>query len=374
MMKYILYTIIIALFIGCKDTDGEMYPEPSDGLIKINVMTPQIATRISTAPMPANSTIRLFVYKQATWSTSFPELVSEETYRVNENGSTVVCSVDPATGEPTKDITNHALHLPADTYNFYSVSPAVKLDNISGSTLPGLIMDHGSKLGLRTSVLENQKIEYFSGEVSGGKPGIFNLVLDTHVLLTSKVTFKLIKGNKIGEMEFIDTESLAGDRNLSSIAIDNLPIFNYGVYNFIIGNNRLLQLQAPGGSGSIGLKAEEIMHITTPETEYQYYFEAEVLPCRLLDSEGDPIARKTEDNLDEITGSQLEKKITELRLHLRVSENTPGSEMNYKMYTVKLPEESFRRGHRYNYTLLVNLGGILVSGWTTDSNWETIIE
>ena len=116
------------------------------------------------------------------------------------------------------------------------------------------------------------------------------------------------------------------------------------------------------------------MHITTPETEYQYYFEAEVLPCRLLDSEGDPIARKTEDNLDEITGSQLEKKITELRLHLRVSENTPGSEMNYKMYTVKLPEESFRRGHRYNYTLLVNLGGILVSGWTTDSNWETIIE
>lgn len=373
MMKYILYTIIIALLIGCKETDSEMYPEPSDGLIKINVITPQVATRISTAPMPANSTIRLFVYKQATWGTSSPELVAEETYRVNEDGSTVLCTVDPETGASTGDVSNHALHLPADTYNFYSVSPAVKLRNISGSTLPGLIIDHGSKLGLRASVLDNQKIEYFSGEVSGGKPGIFNLRLNTHEILTSKITFKLIKGDKMGKMEFIDTESVTGGSNLSSIAIDSLSTFNYGVYNFIIGNNRLVQMQAEG-SGSVGLKAEEVTPITAPGSEHQYYFEAEVLPCRLLNNAGAPIAGKTEDDLGDIAGSQLEKKITELRLHLRVSENAPGSEMNYKMYTVKLPEESFRRGHRYNYTLLVNLGGILVSGWTTDSNWETVIE
>lgn len=373
MMKYILYIILAALFIGCKDTDSVVNPEPSDGLVMINVMTPQVATRLSTAPMPANSTIRLYVYKQATWGTASPELVAEETYRVNENGSTVVCTVDPETGVHKEDVANHALHLPADTYNFYSVSPAVKLRNISGSTLPGLIIDHGSKLGLRASVLEDKKIEYFSGEVSGGKPGIFNLVLNTHEILTSKITFKLIKGDKMGEMEFIDTESVTGGSDLSSIAIDSLPVFNYGVYNFTIGNNRLVQIQA-SGSGVVGLKANEVTPITAPGSEHQYYFEAEVLPCRLLDSNGAPIPGKTEDDLGDIAGSQLEKKITELRLHLRVSEITPGSEMNYKMYNVKLPEESFRRGHRYNYTLLVNLGGILVSGWTTDSNWETVIE
>lgn len=373
MMKYILYIILATLFIGCKDSDSPMYPEPTDGLVKINVITPQVATRISTAPMPAGSTIRLYVYKQSTWGTSSPELVAEETYRITENGSTVMCNVDPATGKPTGDITDHALHLAADTYNFYSVSPAVKLKNISGSTLPGLIVNHGSKLGLRASVLEGKKIEYFSSEVSGGRPGVYNLMLNTHELLTSKLTFKLIKGDKIGRMEFIDTELLTDDRILSSVAIDNLATHNYGVYNFIIGNNRLLQMQAEG-SGTTGLKAEEITLITDPAVLHQYYFESEVLPCRLLNSEGAPIAGKTEDNLGEDASYQLEKRITELRLHLRVSDTTPGSEMNYKMYTVKLPEESFRRGHRYNYTLLVDLGGILVSGWSTDSNWETVIE
>lgn len=373
MMKYILYTIVIALFLGCNDTNREVYPEPGDGLVKINVITPSIATRSNTEPMPENSTIRLFVYKQETWGTSAPTLVEERTYRVTENGGTVLCRVDPDTGEPLGDISGTALHLPADTYNFYSVSPAVELERNSSSALPGLKISHGTNLSLRTSLLENKKIEYFSGEVSGGKPGIFNLVLDTHTLLTSKITFKLLKGDKIGEMEFVDTERLPNETKLRSIAIGGLPPINYGNHNFVIGSNRLIQVLTAGGTGTVGLSIENITQ-ANPEAGYEYYFETELLPCRLLDSEGRPIAGATEDSLSTIEGSRLEQKVTELRLHLNVTENVEGAEKNYKMFTVKLPEQSFLRGKRYNYTLLVNLGGILVSGWDTSSEWETIIE
>lgn len=349
-----------------------IYPEPGDGLIRINVITPKVATRSTTEPMPSGSTIRLFVYKHITWNTSMPELVAEETYRIDENGATVLCNVDPNTGQPTGDITDRGLHLPADTYNFYSISPAIKLTGGTGN-LPRMMINHGSNLSLRTSILENKKIEYFSNEVPNGKPGIFNLMLNTHTLLTSKITFKLKKGDKIGEMMFEDTERVAGDTKLRSIAIDGLPPINYGNYNFVIGNERLIQVQAATGNGVVGISKADIIEVTDPALDYQYYFETELLPCRLLDKNGIPIPGATEDDLSTIEDSKLEEKATELRLHLWVAENEPGAEKNYKMFTVKLPAESFLRGQRYNYTLLVNLGGILVSGWNTDSNWETTI-
>lgn len=378
MTKYILYIIIIASFIGCRDSVGEVFPDiPDDGLVRINVITPFIGTKSVTAPMPENSTIRLFVYKKDTWGTSAPTLVDERTYRVTANGGTVLCTVDPLTGKPTGDISGTALHLPADTYNFYSVSPAVALERNSSSALPGLKLNHGSNLSLRTSILENKKIEYFSGEVSGGKPGIFNLHLNTHTLLTSKITFKLQKGDRVTAMEFVDTESLPGETKLRSVVIGGLPPINYGSHNFIIGSNRLSQVLTGTGTGVLGLSLENITKPTDPQAGYDYYFETEVLPCRLLDSEGRPIPGANEDNLSEIAGSQLEKKVTELRLHLNVAGETGGSgvpEMNYKMYTVVLPEQSFLRGKSYNYTLSVSLGGILVSGWDTSSDWETIIE
>lgn len=378
MAKYILYIIIIASFIGCRDSESEVFPDiPDDGLVRINVITPFIGTKSVTAPMPENSTIRLFVYKKDTWGTSAPTLVDERTYRVAANGGTVLCTVDPLTGKPTGDISGTALHLPADTYNFYSVSPAVELERNSSSALPGLKLSHGSNLSLRTSILENKKIEYFSGEVSGGKPGIFNLHLNTHTLLTSKITFKLQKGARVTAMEFVDTELLPNETKLRSVVIGGLPPINYGSHNFIIGSNRLSQVLTGTGTGVLGLSLENITKPTDPQAGYDYYFETEVLPCRLLDSEGQPIPGANEDNLSEIAGSQLEKKVTELRLHLNVAGETGGSgvpEMNYKMYTVVLPEQSFLRGKSYNYTLSVSLGGILVSGWDTSSDWETIIE
>lgn len=378
MAKYILYIIIIASFIGCRDSESEVFPDiPDDGLVRINVITPFIGTKSVTAPMPENSTIRLFVYKKDTWGTSAPTLVDERTYRVAANGGTVLCTVDPLTGKPTGDISGTALHLPADTYNFYSVSPAVALERNSSSALPGLKLSHGSNLSLRTSILENKKIEYFSGEVSGGKPGIFNLHLNTHTLLTSKITFKLQKGARVTAMEFVDTELLPNETKLRSVVIGGLPPINYGSHNFIIGSNRLSQVLTGTGTGVLGMSLENITKPTDPQAGYDYYFETEVLPCRLLDSEGRPIPGANEDNLSEIAGSQLEKKVTELRLHLNVAGETGGSgvpEMNYKMYTVVLPEQSFLRGKSYNYILSVSLGGILVSGWDTSSDWETIIE
>lgn len=372
MMKYFLYTIIIALFIACNESDNEFYPENADGLIKINVITPSVGTRSNISTMPENSTIRLYVYKYDTWNTTSPELVAEVTYRVNANGGTTLCNVDPTTGEPTGDITGTALHLPADTYNFYSVSPAIELQK-SSSALPRMQISHGSKLSLRTSKSEGTKVEYFSAEVQGGRPGIFNLQLPAHTLLTSKLTFKLLKGNKIGKMEFVDTEVAIGETKRSSIVIDSLPPLNYGTYNFMLGNLRLKQMMAESGEGVLGILKEDIALKNVVPTGEHFYFETEVLPCRLLDKDGRPIEDKTEDDLDLITDSQLEKKVTEVRLHLNVAEIGDNAIMNYKVYTVKLPKEGFLRGKSYNYTLLVNLGGILVSSWDTSSNWETII-
>ena len=178
-------------------------------------------------------------------------------------------------------------------------------------------------------------------------------------------------------MEFVDTERLPNDTKLRSVAIDGLPPINYGNLNFFIGSNRLSQVLTASGTGVLGLSLENIKKPTDPQAGYDYFFETEVLPCRLLDSDGRPIEGANEDNLSEIAGSQLEKKVTELRLHLNVAGETGGSgvpEMNYKMYTVVLPEQSFLRGKSYNYTLSVSLGGILVSGWDTSSDWETIIQ
>lgn len=372
MMKYILSAILIALLIGCKEEDHEIVPESNDGLIKINVITPSVVTRSTTEPMPENSTIRLFVYKQETWDTATPTLVDERTYRVTSNGGTVLCNVDPLTGKPTGDIAGTAMHLPADTYNFYSISPAVKLER-STSVLPGLKIDHGSRLSLRTSILENKKIEYFSSEVPNGKPGIFNLKLDTHTLLTSKITFKLTKGDKIGKMEFVENERLSNDTKLRSIVISKLSSNNYVGHNFQIGKNRLISVQAAESSGVVGLSNEDITKPTDPNAGYEYYFETELLPCRLLDSNGQVIEGATEDDLNSHAGSKLEETKAELRLHLNVSE-IGKDEMNYKMYTVKLPPQNYLRGKRYNYTLMVNIGGILVSSWDTSSNWETIIQ
>lgn len=374
MKKYILYSILIALLIGCKEEDHEIVPAPDDGLVRINVITPSVASRSTTEPMPENSTIRLFVYKQDTWGTATPTLVDERTYRVTGNGGTVLCNVDPLTGEPKGDISGTAMHLPADTYHFYSISPAVELEPGNSNPLPGLTINHGSNLSLRTGILKDKKIEYFSNEVPGGKPGIFNLKLETHTLLTSKITFKLIKGDKIGKMAFVETERLTGETKLRSIAIGGLSPINYAGHNFEIGKNRLTQIMATGGYGVTGLSNENIITPTDPNAGYEYYFETELLPCRLLGSDDIPINGATEDDLSSIPGSKLEETNAELRLHLNVAEIGEDKEMNYKMYTVKLPTQTFLRGKRYNYTLRVNLGGILVSGWDTSSNWETIIQ
>lgn len=373
MAKYMLYAIIVTLFIGCKDAAEEGYPLPNDGSVRVNVITPRIATR-ATEAMPENSTIRLYVYESASWGTSAPKLVEEKTYRVTANGSTVLSNVNPENGIPEGDIEEDAMHLPAGTYNFYSISPAIKPDRQTTTGLPAILMGHGSKLSLRTSRLENVPVNYTSAEVTGGTPGVYNLRLDTHTLLTSKLYFRVIKGDLLGEVEFVDTEQLPLVPDLQSIAIDNLPPSAYGSFNFKIGDQRLTQMGIEGSRAALGFRKDEITVNTATNPEYLFSFETEVLPCRLLDAQGIPIPGATEDDLASHPGSQLEKRIVELRLHMNVAEDRPGAMMNYKMFTVHLPEAAFLRGKRYNYTLKVDLGGILVASWNTGSNWETVIE
>lgn len=359
--------------MGCKDTAEEGYPLPPDGTIRVNVITPRISTR-ATETMPENSTIRLYIYESSSWGTSTPKLVDERTYRVTGNGSTVLTNVNPENGIPEGDIEEDALHLPAGTYNFYSISPAVEPDRQTTTGLPAMLMGHGSKLSLRTSRLENVQVNYTSAEVTGGTPGVYNLRLDTHTLLTSKLSFRLIKGNTLGEVEFADTEQLPLVWGLQSIVIDNLPPTAYGSYNFKIGDQRLTQMQLKDGRAALGFRKDEITPNTATEPDYHFSFETEVLPCRLLDAAGNAIQGATEDDLASYPGSQLEKRIVELRLHMNVAEDRPGAMKNYKMFTVYLPEEAFLRGKRYNYTLKVDLGGILVASWNTGSDWETTIE
>lgn len=371
MAKYVLYILIVTLLSACKDADSESYPEPGDGLVRINVITPKINTRMVTEPMPENSTIRLYVYKSSSWGQPTAELVEEKTYRVDANGGTVLCNVDPDTGEPTGDITNTALHLPADTYNFYSISPAIKLSSENTLGLPALKINHGSKYSLRTSMMLNEKIEYYSGSITGGRPGIYNLVLDVHTLLTSKITFKIKKGDNVGTMELVDMERVGNDPNRRSFVIDNLPPNNYRNFNYVIGSKRIIQMEVKDGDATLAFSKNEIEE-KAPEADHSFYVESELLPCRLLDENGVPIPNATEDDLN-IPGSMLEKRVTELRLHLNVSENVPNAPLNYKMFSVRLPEEGFLRGKSYNYTLLVEIGGILVSSWNV-SDWTTTID
>lgn len=373
MVKYVLYAIMLTLFIGCKDTAEEGYPLPPDGTVRVNVITPRITTR-ATEPMPENSTLRLYVYEASSWGTSAPKLIEEKTYRVTANGSTVLSNVNPENGIPEGDIEEDAMHLPAGTYNFYSISPAIKPNRQTTTGLPALLIGHGSKLSLRTTKLENVPVNYTSAEVTGGTPGVYNLRLNTHTLLTSKLCFRVIKGDLLGEVEFVDTEQLPLVPGLQSIAIDNLPPTAYGSFNFKIGDQRLTQMQLKDGRASLGFKKDEITVNDATNPEYLFSFETEVLPCRLLDDQGSPIPGATEDDLANYPGSQLEKRIVELRLHMNVAEDRPGAMMNYKMFTVHLPEVAFLRGKRYNYTLKVDLGGILVASWNTGSNWETVIE
>lgn len=382
MKKYISYLLVLMLFAACSDTDIiPVNPEENpDGLIKINVITPQIASARSSEPMPANSTIRLYVFKFDSWATdSVP--FQEKTYRVRSDGTTVLCAVDPDTGKPLlkpdgqpQDSLETALHLPANTYNFYSVSPAIKLRKEETWLLPGAKIYHGNKLNLRTSKKEQVKVDYNEPEIGSGTQGIFNLKLNTHTLLTARLTFKLLKGDKIRSMEFVDTEIVNDESGKERcVAIDKLPPDNYNLYNFRIGNNRLIPLLAETGDGVVGLSTGDVIKGQEVMDGYAYYFYTEVLPCRLLDSTGKPIQDSSEDDIGNYPGSYLERKATELRLHLNVSENADGSDMNYKMFTVYLPEESYLRGKSYNYTLRVNISGILVSSWNT-SDWQTTIE
>lgn len=373
MAKYVLYTIIIALFIGCQDTAEDVYPLPDDGKIRVNVITPKLVTRAVTEAMPENSTIRLYVYDTSTWGTS-PVLVDEKTYRVKEDGTTVLCKVDTLTGKSLGDVDEEAMHLPAGMYNFYSISPAIKLDRKTTQGVPAILMDHGSKLSLRTSKRESVQVDYFSAEVTGGTPGIFNLRFDPHTLLTSKLSFKVIKGDLIGDIEFVDTEMLTGKPGPQSIVIDSLPPSPYGSYNFKLGDSRITQLLTSGGRSFLGFTEEEITKNTAANPDYLFSFETEVLPCRLLDANGAPIqGGVTEDDLGNYPGSQLEERVVRICLHMNVAENRPGAIMNYKMFVVHLPKQAFQRGKNYNYTLKVDLRGILVSSWDTSSDWETVI-
>lgn len=372
MTKYVLYILLATLLSACKDADNELHPEPDDDLVRINVITPKINTRMVTEPMPENSTIRLYVYKSSSWGPATAQLVEEKTYRVDANGGTVLCTVDPDTGEPTGDITNTALHLPADTYNFYSISPAIKLSSENILGLPALQITHGSKYSLRTSIKENEKIEYYSGSITGGRPGIYNLVLDVHTLLTSRITFKIKKGDNVGTMDLVDMERVSNATDRRSFVIDNLPPDNYRNFNFVIGNQRIIQMEVADGRGTLSFSKNEIEE-KAPEADHSFYVESELLPCRLLDAGGVPIPNATEDDLPNISGSMLEKRVTEIRVHLNVSENAPNAPLNYKMFSVRLPEEGFLRGKSYNYTLLVEIGGILVSSWNV-SDWTTTIE
>lgn len=387
-MKRIIYGLLLLVFFSACSADTEIgqepLPLPDNGMIRVNVITPKITTR-ATQNMPVGSTIRLYTYKYTTWDptpgsvpNSDPIMVNESTFRIDTNGATVLCEVNDK-GEWIRDITNSAMHIPADRYCFHAVSPAIKLNLNGDDKYPGIAIYHGSNLELRTTGVVERQVSYNSTEVGQGTPGIFNLYLPAFELLTSKITFKIVKTDKVGELEFVDSEDVAmmKDRGMptrSSVVIEELTPDNYNHNNnFQVDRKRLIPFLTPSANAVLGLTANEIKQRENDTDDYEFYFESEIIPCRLMDANGNPYMDKTEDNLNDndTNGSKLEAKETKIRLHMNVSERN-STNKNYKTFSVTLPENSFKRAYQYNYTLKVDLGGILVSGWNT-SEWVTII-
>lgn len=374
-MKKVCYisVFIVSLFTACEMQVPEPDINTDEGTL-INILPPSVAasdnqfTRswpnngMAKERMPANSTIRLYIYDGETSSGAINPVSNmrlrdkEMTYRVRSqeeiNGSSdkravIPCRVDPLTGEPLGDITDTDLHLPGSLYDFFAISPAIQLDEwpVSGFQVPGLRFRHGGIVSTQSPVpitlytskpLRSVQIGSSHPEVTGGTPGFYNLELEPFTLLSSRVRFILIPGKDVDNMEI---ES-------RGIVMSGLT-YNAFNYNFLIGDSTLRETLFENEEAVLGsVSILNARRITGEEKGYE------------------PGVYEKEDTWEVVT-EVIPNPDSGLTTHtdVELTFNLLINGGNYKSYDSKLINQRFLRGSEYTYEVTVNAGGIFVRGW-----------
>lgn len=374
-MKKVFYipVLIVSLFTACE----KQLPEPDINTgegTQINILPPKVTTKdrqftrsdwpdngMAKERMPANSTIRLYIYDAETASgvinpVSNKRLKEKEmTFRVrsaeeiagsSDQRAVVPCRVDPLTGEPLGDITDTDLHLPGSLYDIFAISPAIQLDEftVDGYQIPGWKFRHGGivtakdrpPVTLYTSKpLRGVQIGSNDPHVSGGTPGVYNLELEPFTLLSTRIRFIILPGKDVDNMEI---ES-------RGIVMSGLTYNAYN-YNFLVGDSTLRETlfnnteEATLGSVSI-LNARRIVK---DEEGYGHYEKDDIWE----------VITEVIPNPD--TGSTYNTNVG-LTFNLLINDG------NYKSYDSELTSQRFLRGSEYTYEVTVNAGGIFVRGW-----------
>lgn len=372
-MKKGLYipALIVSLFAACEKQMPEPDINTGEGT-QINILPPRVTTTdrqitrsdwpdngMIKEQMPANSTIRLYIYDAETASgvinpVSNKRLRDKEmTFRVrsaeeiagsSDQRAVVPCRVDPLTGVPLGDITDTDLHLPGSLYDFFAISPAIQLEEfiVDGFQVPGWQFRHGGivpaknrpPVTLYTSKpLRGVQIGSNDPHVSGGTPGVYNLELEPFTLLSSRIRFIILPGKDVDNMKI---ES-------RGIVMSGLTYNAYN-YNFLIGDSTLRE--------TLSNNNEETRPVS-------------ILNARKIDKDEEGYGHYEKDDIWEVitevipnpnTGSTYSTNVG-LTFNLLINGD------NYKSYDSELTNQRFLRGSEYTYEVTVNAGGIFVRGW-----------
>lgn len=347
-MKYnflILLLVLLGGLTACskEDDNGGTVDPPQEGVVYVKIVNPksapmdsEMATRVTYVNMAENSTIRLYIYKKnEAYVYPHPDdFVTEQAFRVNADQSSVtMCRVDDDGNLiPGSDITDTDLALPRGEYEFYMISPAVKLTRQTKGgllyTVMGYSFDHGGK-SMMVSPMQAFDIDYDSTPIGDGTNGLFTYNPLPFQRMTSRITFTIKKGTQVNDLQIDDR----------GIEINNIIEKAYGRPNFFLGDTELTPL-GTNNTGNVGIK-DFAFDQSGDGGRGTYYGYAELIPTSEMFN-------------------------VEIRFHVRVEGG------NYKTAVVPLNNQEFIRGKSYNYSVTVNADGILVAGWDS-VGWETII-
>lgn len=386
MIKRIFYipVLLISLFTAC----SEQIPEPdtnggggAEGEVLINILPPRIATSddqltrtIKTAPMPAGSTIRLFIY-DATGPGENPyslnrlikkemafKVRSEEEIKSTPSDQRVLvpCEVNEKTGAFIKYITDTDLHLPSSDYDFFAISPAVQLStsDIDGYDVPAYRFRHGGVVAndgdmpitfYTTKPLKGIKIRQDHEQVTGGTAGVYNLQFEPFTLLSSRVRFVVIPGKDVETMQI----------EKRGVVMSNMT-YNAFSTNFYIGDQKLRETILTEDDAVFGTAS--VLNASNVEGQPKGY---------------EPGTHDKSDTWELITevipnpdnnapNDTLRRRDVNLTFHLLINGD------NYKSYESVLRNQRFERGSEYTYEVTVNAGGIFVRGWR-NAEWTVTI-
>ncbi|WP_071145234.1 BF2992 family fimbrillin-A clan protein [Bacteroides ihuae] len=141
MNKYLLLLIcLLSIFSSCSELEKSLQ-ESKD--VKISFSVVESSTRSATTrstSLTTGTTVRILVYQRSgtTPDLAMDTYVTENTYVMKADGSLSACVTDD-NGNKTSDL-GTTMYLRSGTYDFYAVTPALKVTRSSGATVS---VDHG---------------------------------------------------------------------------------------------------------------------------------------------------------------------------------------------------------------------------------------